>query len=474
MADVLIIDDEVLLGETVASALREKGHRCERAETARAGLERAAGMQPDVILLDLKLPDAEGLELLGELHSVSPGTEVIVITAFGSIERAVEAVRAGALDFMQKPLDLDAVELAVQRACETGSLRRRVAASRRRDEWESRLRDLVDGGSPAMRPVFEAIERFSGLDLPRAADVPTVLISGETGTGKNLVARAIHARSRLRDAPFVLVNCTNLSKELFESELFGYERGAFTGAVASKEGLFEAAEGGTIFFDEIGEVPLETQARLLSVVERRRGRRLGGTRERFYDVRILAATNRDLEREVERGRFRRDLYYRLAMVRVHIPPLRERPEDLEALARFFLERVGRKYNRRCELAPETIEAMRRYPWPGNVRELAHSIERAVLAREDGAVIRPDDFGFERPGAIPVVRVEGGTVEADFSRGGIRLEEVEAELIRKALRQAGGNVSRAARLLGLSRSALRYRIEKFDLAGKLDEEGLGDG
>ena len=463
MTDVLIVDDETLLGQTLAASLREKGRRCRHVGTARDGIAAAGEQQPDVILLDLKLPDRDGLDALGELRQAAPGAEVIVITAFGSIERAVQAVRAGALEFMQKPLDLDAVELAVQRAGETSALRRRVASIRRREEWESGGLDLVGIGSPAMRPVVGAIERFAALDFEAAADHPSVLITGETGTGKNLIARIIHARGRLRGGPFVRVNCTNLSRDLFESELFGHERGAFTGAAGPKEGLFEAASGGTLFFDEIGEVPPETQVRLLSAVETRRGRRLGSVRERAYDVRILAATNRRLEDEVEAGRFRRDLYYRLAMIRLIIPPLRERAADLEPLARFFLERLCRKYGRRCGLAPETLEAMRRYPWPGNVRELTHALERAVLVQEEGAVIRPEALGLAAAPADGPVRIGPGPgVAVDFGSGAIDLEAVEREILRQALATARDNVSEAARLLGITRAALRYRIEKHGL------------
>ena len=463
MAEILIVDDEALLGRTLAAALGEKGRRCRHVGTAREGVKAAGEEQPDVILLDLKLPDRDGLDVLGELRQVAPGAEVIVITAFGSIERAVQAVRAGALEFMQKPLDLDAVELAVQRATETAVLRRRVASSRRREEWEAEGLDLVGGASAAMRPVLEAIDRFASLELASAADYPSVLITGETGTGKNLVARIIHARGPLRGGPFVRVNCTNLSRDLFESELFGYERGAFTGAVGPKEGLFEAASGGTLFLDEIGEVPHETQVRLLSAVETRRGRRLGSVRERAYDVRILAATNRRLEEELEAGRFRSDLYYRLAMVRLTVPPLRGRPADLEPLARFFLKRLCRKYGRRCDLAPETLEAMLRYPWPGNVRELAHALERAVLVQEDGGLIQPEALGL-RAGADgrPVRIGAGSAVGVDFGAGAIDLEQVECEILRQALAAARDNVSEAARLLGISRAALRYRIEKHGL------------
>jgi len=372
-ATVLIVDDERTLARAIKAYLEEAGYQAEVAGDAVAALPLLASLRPDVVFTDVRLPGMSGIELLKQIREFDPNIAVVVMTAHGTIEGAVEAVKLGAFDYLKKPLDLEELKLLAGRARETSALKQELSYYRNRALRDEPFADVV-GRSPAMHAVLEQARHIAELD-----QTPPVLITGETGTGKGLVARTIHASGPRSAKPFIDVNCTALPATLMEAELFGHERGAFTDAKESRLGLFEAAEGGFIFLDEIGDVELALQGKLLKAIEQRVVRRVGGTRDRKIDVRILAATNRDLEREAERDRFRKDLYFRLAVILLHLPPLRERGDDVLLLAGHYLTRFSAKYGRPVRhLSPEAQGELLRYPWPGNVRELSHVIERAVL------------------------------------------------------------------------------------------------
>ena len=378
-----------------------------------------------------------------------------------SVESAVAAMKDGAYDYIQKPIDHDELKFTIEKALETSRLRERLSYFQRKEVQRSAHSDII-GSSPRIRQITELVERIAQLERGPAGDLPTVLLLGETGTGKDLVARAIHHRGSLAGQPFVEVECTSIPKELAEAELFGYEKGAFTGATAAKPGLIEAADGGTLFLDEIGELGLDLQAKLLKAIERKQTRRLGSLRERKIHVRIIAATNRDLEAAARNGLFRQDLYYRLKVLTIELPPLRERGDDVILLATYFLDRLTHKYSLPARrFAPASLDALRTYRWPGNVRELAHAVERALLVC-DGEEIDPSALGIEIP-RVPFRVGDGTLLEATFPQQGVDLREIERQLIEQALALTGGNVAEAARKLGIGREALRYRIQKHRLA-----------
>jgi DNA-binding NtrC family response regulator len=409
------------------------------------------------------------------------------MTAHGSIEGAVEAVKLGAFDYVKKPLDLEELKLLADRARETSLLKQELSYYRRRERPEVPFGDVV-GSSSAMRVVLEQARQIAALD-----ETPPVLITGETGTGKGLIARTIHGSGSRSAKPFIDVNCTALPANLMEAELFGYERGAFTDAKESKLGLFEAAEGGFLFLDEIGDLELALQGKLLRAIEDRVVRRVGGIRDRKVDARILAATNRDLESDVEHNRFRRDLYFRLAVLLIRLPPLRERGEDILQLAEHYLKRFSAKYGREVRrMSPRAREALLSYPWPGNVRELSHVIERAVLWSQ-GSELDTEHLALTRPGDVnqtagprlsgeplPASAVEQSGNTADRPArsiapvgtesatppqpNGRSLEQWERSLLEQALREAEGNQTRAAQRLGISRDTLRYRMKKHGISG----------
>src|SRR5918911_2652842 len=372
---VLIVDDERTLARSIKVFLAESGYEAEVASDAEQALELLERLRPDVVFADVRLPGMSGIELLRRIREFDAAIPVIVMTAYGTIEGAVEAVKLGAFDYLKKPVDLEELKLMADRARESSLLKQELSYYRRRAGGG---RDLPFGGilgeSPAMRAVMEQVQQVAALD-----ETPPVLITGETGTGKGLVARTIHASGARAAKPFIEVNCTALPATLMEAELFGYERGAFTDAKESKIGLFEAAEGGFLFLDEVGDIELPLQGKLLRAIEERTVRRVGGVRDRKVDVRILAATNRDLEREAQRGQFRKDLYFRLAVILLRLPPLRERGADVLLLAKHFLRRLSAKYGKDVRrIDARAQEVLLSYPWPGNVRELSHVIERAVL------------------------------------------------------------------------------------------------
>ncbi|GBC85176.1 Transcriptional regulatory protein ZraR [bacterium HR11] len=460
MTRILIVDDEFVMAKSLARSLTQAGYEVEVATRAEEGVRRVTERRPDLVLLDLKFREMDGLTALRQIRAFDPSVLVIVITAYGSVETAVEAMKAGAVDFLCKPLDLQVLKIAVERALEANRLRHQLSYYRERVLETAEAGDII-GASPAMERVRSLIDRVSRVAVGRTGDLPTVLILGETGTGKDLVARTIHRRSPMAAQPFVEVDCTVLPQTLLEAELFGYERGAFTDARSSKAGLVEIAEGGTLFFNEVGDLPLETQGKLLTLIEKKRFRRLGGISERVADVRIIAATNRDLERAVRDGTFRPDLFYRLKVFTIELPPLRARGDDIRLLAEHFLDRFTKKYRTGPKrLTPAAVEALLQYPWPGNVRELAHVIERAVLIAE-GTAIGPDLLGLgpQPPGPSAWDRPDSAAGPADE----FNLREIEKRLIRRALTLTGGNLSAAARKLGLTRETLRYRVRKYGIA-----------
>jgi two-component system response regulator AtoC len=460
---VLIVDDERTLARAMKAFLGEHGYESEIAGDAEQALQMLPSLHPDVVFCDVRLPAMNGVELLRHIKEFDPTIAVVMMTAFGSIEGAVEAVKLGAFDYVKKPLDLEELKLLADRARETSLMKQEISYLRRRVARAVSFAEVV-GQSPAVRAVLEQALQIAGLD-----ETPPVLITGETGTGKGLLARTIHASSPRSSKPFIDVNCTALPASLMEAELFGYERGAFTDAKESKIGLFEAAEGGFLFLDEIGDVELSLQGKLLRAIEDRVVRRVGGVRDRKIDVRIITATNRDLERDVARERFRRDLYFRLAVLILHLPPLRERGEDILLLAEHYLGQFNAKYGRAVRrIDARAREQLLAYPWPGNVRELSHVIERAVLwsrgpelSAEHLALTRPAEPAPTEPGPMPVQPPVAAPPTTASPPGG-KLEDWERTILEQALREAEGNQSKAAQRLGISRDTLRYRMKKYGI------------
>ena len=466
MAAIAIIEDESLLAKSIARSLRRQGHEVEIADDGEGGLALVRRMRPDLLLLDLRFPGLGGMALLRTVRQGDPDLLVVIMTAYGEVDTAVEAMKLGAVDFLRKPVDLEELKLVVARCLENVRLKHRLSYYEARDGRQESSFDMV-GESPAMRQLGELIGRCAAVAGVPPPELPVVLIQGETGTGKELVARRLHLQSPYADQPFVEINCASLPSALVESELFGYERGAFTDAQASKPGLFELAEQGTMFLDEIGELSHDTQAKLLRALEQRRSRRLGGVHDRPIQCRIVAATNRDLARATAEGAFRQDLFYRIHGVVLRIPPLRDRGGDLALLTRHFLSQMARKYARPgLSLSDGARAAMADHHWPGNVRELRHALERAAML-SDGDTVHPAALGLGSPFATPLgpaaqdtqaprapARETAGTLPE-----GMTLDELERRVIAAALHEAGGNVSRAARRLGIGREALRYRLRK---------------
>ena len=447
----LVVDDESLIRWTVAERLKADGFDVQQAGSVAEARQRLSKL-PDVALLDYGLPDGNGLEVLKLIKAEDPDLPVIMLTGHQEAETIVAAMKAGAFDYLTKPFDVADVALRVARAIESTraarEFRRLRADASRPFDWTS-----VIGESPAMQHAKSLARRMA------SSPGSTVLITCESGTGKDLLAKVIHYSSSRATRPFVNITCSAIPDTLLESELFGYERGAFTDARQMKRGLFEQADTGTIFLDEIGETTPGLQAKLLRVLEERAFRRVGGVADLNVDVRVIAATNRDLEDVVKEGKFRQDLYYRLNVLRLEMPPLRSRDRDVILLAEFFIAAYSREFRRPVKgLSAEAERRLVAYAWPGNVRELRNIIERAVLLA-DGDTLGPDDLDLHRPKAASSIEAGKG-FSMQLPAEGINLEEVERSLVQQALERAQGNKTRAGALLGLHRDQIRYRIEKF--------------
>ncbi len=452
-ARVLVVDDERHQRDILQMILESEGYEAVTAGGGRQALKAAAAEPFDVVLTDLKMPDLNGIALLEALLEAQPGSCVILMTAHGSIDSAVEAMRKGAFHYLTKPLNKDELLLVLRRGLERTRLVRENRLLQEQLQERFRLENIV-GAHGAMQDVFRLVQKVAG-------SASTVLIYGESGTGKELVARALHQLSPRRERPLYAINVAALPESLLEAELFGHEKGAFTGAEARKIGLFEQASGSTLFLDEVGELKRDLQVKLLRALQEREILRVGGTERVRIDVRIVAATNQDLERAVKEGRFREDLYYRLNVIAVMLPPLRQRKTDIPLLVEHFLRKYGQP-GRPGQVAEETLRLLVAYDWPGNVRQLESVIERALLLSESSEV-QPEDL----PATVRAgIGLPGGDVGIEIPDTGIDLDALEQALIRKAMGKAEGNVSRAARLLGLSRRTLQYRLEKLqELAGE---------
>ena len=467
---VLIVDDERTLARAIKTFLTESGYEAEVAGDAEQALRLVETMRPDVVFSDVRLPGMNGIDLLRKIREFDAAIPVVIMTAHGTIEGAVEAVKLGAFDYLKKPVDLEELRLLADRARENSQLKQELSYYRRRDAGRDASLAGVIGESPAIQAVLDQAREIASLH-----ETPPVLITGETGTGKGLVARTIHGASPRAARPFIEVNCTALPATLMEAELFGHERGAFTDAKESRMGLFEAADGGFLFLDEVGDIELSLQGKLLKAVEERTVRRVGGIRDRQIDVRILAATNRDLERDTQRDRFRPDLYFRLAVIILHLPPLRERGSDVLLLAQHYLDRFNAKYGKQVrQLDPRARELLVAYPWPGNVRELSHVIERAVLWSRGSTLDaehlslttpEPDADTTDRPPepAVPTPADPAVAGSNSLPPAGMDLERWERAMIEQALRECEGNQTRAAQRLGISRDTLRYRLKKYGIS-----------
>jgi two-component system, NtrC family, response regulator AtoC len=445
-ARILILEDDDLLRQVTAERLEREGYSVVAAANlaeARALLDQQT---PDLAVLDIQLPDGLGTDLLEELTR-SGDTVCVMMSAHATVQSAVGALRAGAVDYMEKPFSFDRLSATIRGALERTRLRREVRALRERTGVSE---DMV-GSSAAMEEVFELVRRVA------PADSTTVLLEGETGTGKGLLARAIHQASARADGPFINVTCSALAESVMESELFGHEKGAFTDARTMKRGLVELAEGGTLFLDEIGEIGARLQGKLLRFIEEKRFRRVGGTKDLGVDARLVAATNRDLEKEVEAGNFREDLYYRLRVFPIRLPPLRERRSDIPALVKTFIDEFNRQFGKKItQVSPEAMDVLKQYPWPGNVRELRNMIERTVLLA-DGSVLTPDMLPARVTGRMPP-----SEPAVNLGAEGLDFEALEQSLLEAALRRAEGNRTEAGRLLGMSRHQVRNRLKKYGL------------
>ena len=449
---ILVIDDDQGLRRSLSLILDEGGHGVVVAANGADGLAVAKNEKPDLILCDVRMPQMDGLEFLERYRQEEGGALVIMMTAYGSVDLAVKAMVAGAYDYIPKPFGADEVLLTIRKAEERERLRAEVGRLRAEVRAERRIGDII-ARSPGMIRALEVAGKV-------ARHQSSVLLTGESGTGKELMARYIHRESDRADRPFVPVNCGAIPETLLESEFFGYVRGAFTGADRDKAGLFEAAEGGTLFLDEVGELPTSLQVKLLRVLQDGEVRRLGGTETTTVSVRIVAATNRDLESAVHAGDFRRDLYYRLAVIPIHLPPLRERTEAIPDLTHHLLGRLRERLNLKVEsVTPGAMKALLAYPWPGNIRELENVLEQAVVLAE-GDTLDEDSLS-GRLRAADVV-IEPGYASDDLSVKR-RCAELERQLIKRALERTGGNRSKAAALLELSPRALRYKIQDYGLA-----------
>lgn len=453
---ILVVDDEKFITKSIKQHLEKEGCEVLTAETGEEGIEIFKAEPPDIILLDLNMPGMGGIETLKALRKLSSEIIVIIITAHGDIETAVSAIKLGAYDFVEKPFELNRISVIVKKAMETVHLKREVNYFRE-EKYGAYSFDNIVGESKAMRDVIVLAKKVA------ASDANTILIQGESGTGKSLLARAMHYNSPRASEPFVEVTCTAIQETLIESELFGHEKGAFTDAKAVKKGLFEYASGGTIYLDEIGDIHLTTQAKLLRALEEKTFKRVGGLKDIKVNVRIVATTNKkDLEGAVKEGDFRADLYYRLKVFPIFILPLRERKEDIIPLAMHYLTNFNREFKKNVTaISPEAEKLLMEYPWYGNARELRNVIERVCIL-EDTDIICPEHLPSEIVTRSETIEAPGKGASIDLPDEGLTLKHVEKDLITQALKKADGNQTKAAKLLGISRDALRYKMQKFHL------------
>ena len=475
---ILIVDDDKLVRWTLTQKCTEFGYFSLEASSGEEALRMLQTDPVDAILLDVHLPDLSGIEVLDKLKQAGETRSVIMMTADPQLDDVKAALRLGAYDFVSKPINFDELSVTLQNALDAGELRTEVETLRDEVRRRAGYHDVV-GVSRKITELMKFVYKVA------ASEASTILIQGESGTGKDLVAKAIHYRSHRAERPFVAINCSAIPETLMEAELFGHEKGAFTDAKAMKKGLFEVADGGTLFLDEIGELSPLLQAKLLRVLEDQVIRRVGGVRDIQVEVRVIAASNRDLEREVREGRFRQDLYYRLAIISIYLPTLRERKEDILPLVEFFLAHYNRKFRKSVQgLSEETRRLLLNYDWPGNVRELKNALERAMIL-EEGSLLKPDDLPFSvasgRSGPVMADKSAGAPAEAQpapgkrrlpplsIPEGGTSLEDVEHALVELALQQSHGNQIKAAKLLNISRDALRYKMKKFGLGHSEEEE-----
>src|SRR3982751_551949 len=446
-ATILVVDDEPLIRWSLVERLRTDGYDVVEAPTGKEALQRvAAGV--DLVLLDYKLPDIDGVTVLRTIKEHDPDIIVILLTAYATVDTAVEAMKIGAYHFANKPFNLDDISAMVERALETTRLRREVRMLRA-SQAQPFAPERIVGESPAMGELRDLLRKVAG------SPASTVLLTGESGTGKDLAAKILHYNSDRANRPFVNITCSAIPETLLESELFGHERGAFTDARQQQRGLFEQADGGTVFLDEIGEMVPALQAKLLRFLEEKAFKRVGGSGDVRVDVRIIAATNRDLEEAVKSSGFREDLYYRLNVMQITLPSLREHPADIPLLLNHYIDVFNREFRKNIRgVTPEAMELLKAYRWPGNIRELRNAVERAMLLAE-GEWLTPD--------LLPVTATRASTAQTmELPHEGVNLDTLERELVVQALRRTSGNQTKAAALLGLNRDQIRYRIEKFGL------------
>jgi len=449
---VLVADDEPIMREFLSELLRRKNYDVTAASDGATALDLIGQGSFDLVMTDLKMPKATGLDILKQVKETSPQTIVIVMTAYGTVESAVEAMKGGAYDYLTKPCSPDQIDVVINKAVERQKLLEENQFLRSELARECQFEDMI-GESPSMRKIYSAISKV-------AASHATVLVTGESGTGKELVARAIHYSSARKDRPFIRLNCAALAETLLESELFGHEKGAFTGATSRRQGRFELAHTGTLLLDEISETSLSLQAKLLRVLQEGEFERLGGSKTIRIDVRLICTTNRDLRREIAGGHFREDLFYRLNVVPIHLPPLRERREDIELLTQYFLKKYALRYNRNVmSVTPQSIEALESYDWPGNVRELENIIERAVVM-DCGEQLDPEHLLFHTD-------LAGGGLDRANSLATNSLRDMEQTLILRVLDESGGNKTRAAKELGISVRTLHNKINEYRRQGILE-------
>jgi len=449
---ILIIDDEKAIRWSLGEALKNIEYEVDDAATGTAGIKKFEDDPPDCVILDLKLPDTDGLKVLKKIKEIEQDVPVIMMTAYGEVEIAVEAIRSGAYDFLQKPFQLEKMKVSIRNALESSGMRAEIGDLRKKEREAYSFKNFI-GRSAVMETVFAKIRKIG------ASKASTILIQGESGTGKELVARAIHECSGGANQPFLEINCAALPETLLESELFGHEKGAFTDAKFRKKGLFELAEGGTIFLDEIGEMGITLQSRLLRVIENKTFRRVGGVKDLRVNTRIIAATNRNLKRAIEEGRFRNDLYYRLQVIPLDLAALRERPEDIVPIANHFISLFNREFKKNVKKVDAKVaRLLEGYRWPGNVRELKNVIERAMLLEAEDELL-PEHLPPEIVQGESAPPAAGGERNID-SLYPISIEDMEKILIEKTLGESAGNKSKAARVLGISRQTLREKIKLY--------------